>query len=253
MLKLYKNDNIRCLGDDIDLQPNSNFTFITDRQKVIILAIKTVFSSAEHKIFLRHIHENIKHEWCGQAYKDLLWRSTSATTVRDFEKCRPKKKRKRSKHKDEPFLKDDKLRKKGRMITCQSCGNIRHNKATCKGQGQKSTTGGNNAEANGLSDAGGQDGSGGVSVGVGSQSSSHTRWTKRRNADGKEMGDGIPTQSSATGGASEWSIMNCKKVTPLAEEIMVLTLQKKKANLDKGKFMMLVEDDMDWYTDEIRE
>ncbi|GKB04416.1 hypothetical protein Tco_0832559 [Tanacetum coccineum] len=28
-----------------------------------------------------------------------------------------------------------------------------------------------------------------------------------RNADGREMGDGIPTQSSATGGASEWFIM----------------------------------------------
>ncbi|GKE36745.1 hypothetical protein Tco_1460150 [Tanacetum coccineum] len=48
----------------------------------------------------------------------------------------------------------------------------------------------------------------------------------------------------------------CKKVTPLAEEIMVLTrklLQKKKAKLDKGKSMILVEDDLDWYTDEMRE
>ncbi|GKC81242.1 crooked neck-like protein 1, partial [Tanacetum coccineum] len=25
--------------------------------------------------------------WCGQAYKDLLWRTASATNVRDFEKC----------------------------------------------------------------------------------------------------------------------------------------------------------------------
>ncbi|GJW58510.1 putative RNA-directed DNA polymerase [Tanacetum coccineum] len=49
-LKLYKNDNVRirarcdgkvpvftshkCLGDDIDLLPNSNFTFISDRQKI---------------------------------------------------------------------------------------------------------------------------------------------------------------------------------------------------------------------------
>ncbi|GKC17726.1 crooked neck-like protein 1, partial [Tanacetum coccineum] len=56
---------------------------------------------------------------------------------------KPKKKRKRSKHEDESFMKDGKLRKKGRTITCQSCGNIRHNKATCKGQG------GNNAESSG--------------------------------------------------------------------------------------------------------
>nr|GEW14670.1 putative RNA-directed DNA polymerase [Tanacetum cinerariifolium] len=48
----------------------------------------------------------------------------------------------------------------------------------------------------------------------------------------------------------------CKKVTPLAEEIMILrrkVLQKKKAELDKVKSMMLVKDDMDWYTTEMRE
>nr|GEV34473.1 hypothetical protein [Tanacetum cinerariifolium] len=50
---------LQCLGDDIDLHPNSNFTFINDRKK----------------------------GWCGQAYKDLLWRAASATNVRDFEKC----------------------------------------------------------------------------------------------------------------------------------------------------------------------
>ncbi|GKF02054.1 hypothetical protein Tco_0028977, partial [Tanacetum coccineum] len=137
---------------------------------------------------------------------------------------RPKKKRKRSKHEDEPFVKD--------------------------GQGRKATTGGNNAEASGsasrqaqqVEPAVGQDGSGGsgvgvviglsvadcaggAGVGVGSQGSSHSRWTKRivqterispqkrtptqpasqpsinsqvpvsetKNADEREMGDGIPT------------------------------------------------------------
>nr|GEZ62541.1 hypothetical protein [Tanacetum cinerariifolium] len=51
---------LQCLGDDIDLHPNSNFIFISDRQK---------------------------QGWCGQTYKDLLWRAASATNVRDFEKC----------------------------------------------------------------------------------------------------------------------------------------------------------------------
>ncbi|GJV46543.1 hypothetical protein Tco_1431079 [Tanacetum coccineum] len=82
---------------------------------------------------------------------------------------RPRKKRKRSKHEDEPFVKDDKLSRKGRTITCQSCGSTRHNKATCKGQCQKATTSGNNAEASGSASrqaqetepAVGQDGSGG--------------------------------------------------------------------------------------------
>ncbi|GJZ28989.1 putative ribonuclease H-like domain-containing protein, partial [Tanacetum coccineum] len=34
---------LQCLGNDIDLHPNSNFTFISDRQKGIITAIKTVY------------------------------------------------------------------------------------------------------------------------------------------------------------------------------------------------------------------
>ncbi|GJU14609.1 heat stress transcription factor B-4-like protein [Tanacetum coccineum] len=473
---------LQCLGDDIDLHPNFNFTFISDRQKDIILAIKTVYPSAEHRYCLRHIHENIKQGWCGQAYKDLLWRAASATNVKDFQKCmlelktmnrkahewlnkipsehwarshfsgraksdlllnnicevfngkivrgrdkpvitlleyireycmkrivnvqgvidkctgpltptttrimesikkeahlmkvqwngenkyqvlgslgdqcvvdvvgmtcscrkweltgvpykhdvaacwnmalndratpppetwvnpcywlstwketyshkiqpicgtnywekstcpttllppkhhvqvgRPKKKRKRSKHEDEPFVKDGKLSRKGRTITCQSCENTGHNKATCKGQGRKATTGGNNAEGSGSAsrqaqqiepgvgqDGSGRSGAGAViclfdatgeggagdpgGAGVASQGSSHTRWTRRRvqterispqkrtptqpasqpytssevpvsqtrNADGREMGDGVPTQSSAAGGASEWSFL----------------------------------------------
>ncbi|GKB21438.1 heat stress transcription factor B-4-like protein [Tanacetum coccineum] len=48
---------LQCLGDDIDLHPNSNFTFISDRQKGIIPAIKTVCPTA------------------------------SATNIRDFKKC----------------------------------------------------------------------------------------------------------------------------------------------------------------------
>ncbi|GJS79515.1 crooked neck-like protein 1 [Tanacetum coccineum] len=365
---------LQCLGDDIDLHPNSNFTFISDRQKGIIPEIKTIYPSAEHRYCLRHIHENMKQGWCGQAYKDLLWRAASAINVRDFEKCRaksdlllnnifglngkivrgrdkpvitlleyireycmkrivniqgvidkctgpltptttrimepikkeahlmkvqwngankyqvsgslgdqcvvdvvsrPKKKRKRFKHEDEPFVKDGKLSRKGRTITCQSCGNTGHNKATCKGQGRKATTGVNNAEASGsasrqeqqikpivvqdgsggsgvgavigLSAAAGEGGAGGPGgagiAGGASQGSSHTRWTNRivqterispqkrtptqpksqpstssqvpvsqtRNADGREIGDGVPTQSSAAGGASEWSFLTWKE------------------------------------------
>ncbi|GKD31053.1 heat stress transcription factor B-4-like protein, partial [Tanacetum coccineum] len=336
---------LQCLGDDIDLHPNTNFTFISDRQK---------------------------HGWCRQAYKDLLWRAASATNVRDFEKCRvkfdlllnnicevfngkivrgkdkpvitlfeyikeycmkrimnvqgmidkctgpltptatrimesikkeahlmkvqwngankyqvsgslddqyvmdvvtmtcscrkweltgipckhvvaacwnmalndrvtppletwvnpcywlsiwketysykiqpiygtnywekstcpttllppkhhiqvgrPKKKRKRSKHKDEPFVKDGKPSRKGRTITCQSCGNIGHNKATCKGQGRKATIVGQDGSSGsgagvviGLSTAVGEGGAGDpCGAGVVSQGSSHTRWTRRR-------------------------------------------------------------------------
>nr|GEW56771.1 hypothetical protein [Tanacetum cinerariifolium] len=78
---------LQCLGGDIYLHANSNFTFTSDRKKGIIPAIKTVYPSAEHKYCLRHIHENMKQGWCGKAYKDLLWRAASATNVKDFKKC----------------------------------------------------------------------------------------------------------------------------------------------------------------------
>ncbi|GJV28604.1 hypothetical protein Tco_1385052 [Tanacetum coccineum] len=61
----------------------------------------------------------------------------------------PMKKRKKSRLKDEPFLKDGKLSKRGRTITYQSRGNIGHNKSICNGKGQAPRTCVNNAEASG--------------------------------------------------------------------------------------------------------
>nr|GEV25054.1 hypothetical protein [Tanacetum cinerariifolium] len=298
---------LQCLGDDIDLHPNSNFTFINDRQKGIILAVKTVYPSrAKSNLFLNNICKVFNgkivegkdkpvitlleyiREYCMkrivnvQCMIDKCTGPLTHTATRIMESIkkeahvmkvqwnkankyqvsgRPtKEEKKRSKHKDEPFVKDGKPSRKGRTIRCQSCRNTRHNKATCKGQGRKATTGGNNAEGSGSASrqvqqtepAVGQDGSGGSGTGaviglyaaaseggagVASQGSSHTRWTRRRvqtkrispqkrtptqpvsqpstsfkvpmsqtrNAYGRETGDGIPTQSSAPGGASEWT------------------------------------------------
>nr|GEY50024.1 crooked neck-like protein 1 [Tanacetum cinerariifolium] len=429
----------------------------------IIPAIKTVYPSAEHRYCLQHIHENIKHGWCGQTYKDLLWRAASDTNVRDFEKCRLEhktinakahewlnkiptkhwarshflgraksdlllnnicevfngkivggrdkpvislleftreycmkrimnvqgvidkctgpftptatrimesikkeaylmkvqwngankkweltgipckhaiagcwnmalndraappsetwvnpyywsstwketyshKKRKRSKHEDEPFVKNGKLSRKGRTITCQSCGNTGHNKATCKGLG------GNNAEASGSASRqvqqtepiAGQDGSGGSyagaviglfiaageggqgGTGVARQGSSHSRWTKSRVqterispqkrtptqttsqpstssqvplsktriVDGREKGDGVPTQSSAAvSDNGNFPMVNeeevtSKKLAPMAEE-MIMLIEFLKRNCikpsDNRKFMMVDGEDL---------
>ncbi|GJT06539.1 hypothetical protein Tco_0841001 [Tanacetum coccineum] len=91
---------------------------------------------------------------------------------------------------------------------------------------QASCLGDNNAEASGSAfrqaqqtePAVGQDGSGrpsdgaviGLSAAVGQASagpSYQVPVSETRNADEREMGDGIQTQSSAVGGASEWSIL----------------------------------------------
>ncbi|KAI3704867.1 hypothetical protein L1987_75096 [Smallanthus sonchifolius] len=78
---------LECLGEDLDLAFNSNFTFISDRQKGIIPAIAKVFPSAEHRYCLRHIHENMKQKWRGQKFKNMLWSCASATTTQWFDKC----------------------------------------------------------------------------------------------------------------------------------------------------------------------
>ncbi|GKA51169.1 hypothetical protein Tco_0744365, partial [Tanacetum coccineum] len=78
--------------------------------------------------------------------------------------------------------------------------------------------GDNNAEASGSASrqaqqtepAVGQDGLGGSSDGavIGQPfTSSQVLVSETRNADGREMGDGVPTHSSAAGGATEWSFL----------------------------------------------
>ncbi|KAL4558536.1 hypothetical protein LXL04_036737 [Taraxacum kok-saghyz] len=73
------------LGDDLELGTNSNFTFITDRQKGLLPALAQVFPSAEHRYCIRHIHDNMKREWRPAEYRDYLWKCASATTIPEFE------------------------------------------------------------------------------------------------------------------------------------------------------------------------
>ncbi|KAJ9548062.1 hypothetical protein OSB04_020605 [Centaurea solstitialis] len=75
---------LECLGDDLELVSNSNFTFISDRQKGIIPAIAKVFPAAEHRFCVRHIQQNMKQSWKGKVYNDMLWRCASATTIPQF-------------------------------------------------------------------------------------------------------------------------------------------------------------------------
>ncbi|GJY72247.1 mutator type transposase [Tanacetum coccineum] len=69
-----------CLGDDLDLTRDSNFTFMSDRQKGLIPAITQVFQYAKHRFCLRHIHENMNLQFKGDLYKELLWNYASATS-----------------------------------------------------------------------------------------------------------------------------------------------------------------------------
>ncbi|XP_071739147.1 uncharacterized protein [Rutidosis leptorrhynchoides] len=76
---------LKCLGEDLDLCSNSNFTFISDRQKGLVHAVENLFPCAEHIHCLRHIHGNMKGSFRGVAYKNHLWRCATVTTVPEFE------------------------------------------------------------------------------------------------------------------------------------------------------------------------
>ncbi|GJW76701.1 mutator type transposase [Tanacetum coccineum] len=150
-----------------------------------------VFPCAEHRSCLRHIHENMKKQWNGQAYKELLWRCASVTTVPYFDKAmqdlkdfnkecfewlakipphswsrsyfsgclngrvmwkksqipttltppkyntpvgRPRKNRRKSKEEKAEMVKDGKLSRAYKTVTCMKCGNLGHNSRSCKGQ-----------------------------------------------------------------------------------------------------------------------
>ncbi|KAJ9567589.1 hypothetical protein OSB04_003555 [Centaurea solstitialis] len=57
--------------DDLNMVTNSNFTFISDKQKGIIPAITKVFPCVEHRYCVRHIEENMK--------------CATATTIQQFD------------------------------------------------------------------------------------------------------------------------------------------------------------------------
>ncbi|GJV97414.1 hypothetical protein Tco_1548991 [Tanacetum coccineum] len=73
--------------DDADIRP------LYDEEPMaegIILAIANLFPNAEHRYCVKHIHENMKKRWNGNAYKELLWTAASTTTVPEFQKAMEK-------------------------------------------------------------------------------------------------------------------------------------------------------------------
>ncbi|GJR39246.1 hypothetical protein Tco_1214930 [Tanacetum coccineum] len=77
---------LNLLEDDLGIEANFNYTFISDRQKGLIQAIANVFPSAEHRYHVRHIHENMKSQFKGDVYKEMLWNVAKATSEGDFKK-----------------------------------------------------------------------------------------------------------------------------------------------------------------------
>ncbi|GJX68806.1 mutator type transposase [Tanacetum coccineum] len=77
---------LNLLGEDLGIEANFNYTYISDRQKGLIQATASVFPSAEHRYCVRHIHENMKSQFKGGVYKEMLWNAAKATSEGEFKK-----------------------------------------------------------------------------------------------------------------------------------------------------------------------
>ncbi|XP_071699927.1 uncharacterized protein [Rutidosis leptorrhynchoides] len=84
---------LHCLGDDLDLDSNCNFTFISDRQKGLMPAMARVYPHAEHRFCMRHIYENMTGTYKGAVIKDLVWKSATRTTSEEFDEAMEELKR----------------------------------------------------------------------------------------------------------------------------------------------------------------
>ncbi|GKB51665.1 hypothetical protein Tco_0902418, partial [Tanacetum coccineum] len=141
----YWNWFLTQLGDDLELYSNSDFTFITDRHKGLLPAIKTLFPVAAHRkwevsgIPCKHavacIYDMADHGidvGLPEAWEKNKWLTTLLPPKVVVPVGRPSKKRKRSAGEVETLVISGKIGRKGLQVSCSSCKGKGHNKRGCK-------------------------------------------------------------------------------------------------------------------------
>ncbi|KAK4407317.1 Eukaryotic translation initiation factor 3 subunit I [Sesamum angolense] len=75
---------LELLKDDLHVVRDDVYTFISDKQKGLILAFEYVFPGADNRFCVRHLHGNMKTAgFRGLALKKGLWNAAKATTLDD--------------------------------------------------------------------------------------------------------------------------------------------------------------------------
>ncbi|KAK2655236.1 hypothetical protein Ddye_008288 [Dipteronia dyeriana] len=64
-----------------------NLTFMSDRQKGVIVALEIHFPFAHRRYCVRHIYVNFKLTYKGDHYKKLFWRAVRSSNIFDFKTC----------------------------------------------------------------------------------------------------------------------------------------------------------------------
>ncbi|KAG8377365.1 hypothetical protein BUALT_Bualt08G0025500 [Buddleja alternifolia] len=73
------------LKNDLEIVNEHEFTFMSDKQKGLILAFEEVFPGSDHRFCVRHLLNNFKTAgYRRMAFKNALWSAAKATTVNEF-------------------------------------------------------------------------------------------------------------------------------------------------------------------------
>nr|XP_009762227.1 PREDICTED: uncharacterized protein LOC104214272 [Nicotiana sylvestris] len=75
---------LELLHNSLDLNMGNGVTFMSDMQKGLMEAIKTVLPEAKHRFCVGHVESNWCKEYRGLEMKKLLWWSAWATYAEDF-------------------------------------------------------------------------------------------------------------------------------------------------------------------------
>ncbi|KAG8369469.1 hypothetical protein BUALT_Bualt14G0016900 [Buddleja alternifolia] len=75
------------LREDLQIERDDAFTFISDKQKGLVPALEKVLPGSDKRFCIRHLHGNMKTAgFKGLAFKRALWGAAKASTVVDFDK-----------------------------------------------------------------------------------------------------------------------------------------------------------------------
>ncbi|KAG8388326.1 hypothetical protein BUALT_Bualt02G0113900 [Buddleja alternifolia] len=77
---------LNLLDSDLGISENQyRWTFMSDKQKVLIPAFESLFPDAENRFCVRHLHTNMKKDGSGgMAVKNALWAAARASRIEEF-------------------------------------------------------------------------------------------------------------------------------------------------------------------------
>ncbi|KAL3516677.1 hypothetical protein ACH5RR_023579 [Cinchona calisaya] len=81
---------LELLRDDLEVQNQSHYTFISDQQKGLDRALSEVLPNSEHRYCVQHMYRNFKRKHPGKALKNLLWAIARRSSIELFNKAMDK-------------------------------------------------------------------------------------------------------------------------------------------------------------------